>query len=544
MIGVLLPLLLRAASATVCDVDAATLLQKPALERGVKELAIQHSFGYEHAIRTFVGLICVVLIFTVWEFTAGFSNRASTVGISDQWWLIIMSAMIQVVSGSIYAMGTWQNDLRDSLELSMEDASVIGAMTFIGSAAGFFGGILFDRLGPRAAVSLGACCLSMGYCLIAIVVLSGFRSDLKFLLAATGFLLVGYASTCLLDNVVCMACSISFPQNRAAVIGYLKAVLAAAGGLWALLWVQVFRDQFGLVPFLAFSAVASFLVGVASLSSMKILPPHCRESFQGQGETARTFILLFLLTTLTCFDVMAGYRYSQGQTSSGTWTGMTAVTLQMSLLTLTSAWAVVPLWFRCGPLLLLATVKEPLGDLHIQQAVPPSPKGLPFRMAFLGLDFWLLWACQFAVSGAGLATNQNVAPWEQWMALILESIGYDSANSLGASLFALTSSFARVVVGILSDKYQAHFTRFHWLTAAEIQRFVVHNLFSYFPRVIQQSIMVGTFLVGLSFGSFYTVVVPVVNEMYGALEFGKIWGFQMSSQARNSVVGAWWLISS
>lgn len=69
--------------------------------------------------------------------------------------------------------------------------------------------------------------------------LSGLRSDLQILLAATGFLLVGYSSTCLLDNVVCMACSISFPQNRAAVIGYLKAVLAAAGGLWALLWVQV-----------------------------------------------------------------------------------------------------------------------------------------------------------------------------------------------------------------------------------------------------------------------------------------------------------------
>lgn len=64
---------------------------------------------------------------------------------------------MQVVSGSIYAMGTWQNDLRDSLQLSMEDATVLGAMTFIGSAAGFFGGILFDRLGPRAAVSLGSC---------------------------------------------------------------------------------------------------------------------------------------------------------------------------------------------------------------------------------------------------------------------------------------------------------------------------------------------------------------------------------------------------
>lgn len=43
--------------------------------------------------------------------------------------------------------------------------------------------------------------------------------------------------------------------------------------------------------------------------------------------------------------------------------------------------------------------------------------------------------------------------------------------------------------------------------------------------------MLGTLLMGLSFGSFYTIIVPLVNEMYGQLEFGKMWGAQMSSQA-------------
>ena len=51
-------------------------------------------------------------------------------------------------------------------------------------------------------------------------------------------------------------------------------------------------------------------------------------------------------------------------------------------------------------------------------------------------------------------------------ALILETTGHDSASSLGVALFALTSALSRIVVGILSDKYQAYFTRFHWLTAA------------------------------------------------------------------------------
>ena len=92
-------------------------------------------------------------------------------------------------------------------------------------------------------------CLSIGYCLIGVALVSGLGKELKVLLASLGSLLAGYSSVSLLDNITCMACSISFPQNRAAAVGYLKAVLATAGGLWALLWVQVrlvFDTQSGL----------------------------------------------------------------------------------------------------------------------------------------------------------------------------------------------------------------------------------------------------------------------------------------------------------
>ena len=54
-------------------------------------------------------------------------------------------------------------------------------------------------------------------------------------------------------------------------------------------------------------------------------------------------------------------------------------------------------------------------------------------------------------------------------------------------------------------------------------------------------IMMGTLLMGLSFGSFYTVIVPMVNEMYGNLEFGKMWGAQITSQATNlGFLGSFW----
>lgn len=106
MVGVLWPLLLCTAFATVCDDDAAVLLQKPRAERVHPLALLESSLGHELASHTFMGLICAVLMFTMWEFmecAAVFSQGASTVNsISDQWWLIIMSAMIQVGSSPIF----------------------------------------------------------------------------------------------------------------------------------------------------------------------------------------------------------------------------------------------------------------------------------------------------------------------------------------------------------------------------------------------------------------------------------------------------------
>ena len=81
------------------------------------------------------------------------------------------------------------------------------------------------------------------------------------------------------------------------MVGYLKAVLATAGGLWALLWVQVFKDRYGLLAFMAFSAIASFTVGVLSLSSMKVLPNHCRERVQSQGGLDLNIFLVLVSNT-------------------------------------------------------------------------------------------------------------------------------------------------------------------------------------------------------------------------------------------------------
>lgn len=181
------------AASEICEVgedDDSALLQSahPTVQSGLAEVQLyQGNFMFrKHKLTegTFIGMAFAALIFLIWEFTFNLTKYKPTVqgatgeanspespgsapgNLGDRWWLIIMSAMIEVVSGSVYGMGAWQDDLRDSLNISMTGATVIGAMTFIGNLAGFLGGMIFDKYGPKAAVCLGSCGLCIGYCLI------------------------------------------------------------------------------------------------------------------------------------------------------------------------------------------------------------------------------------------------------------------------------------------------------------------------------------------------------------------------------------------
>ena len=171
-------------------------------------------------------------------------------------------------------MGAWQSALRDGLGLPTEAVTGIGAATFIGSVLAMLGGRAFDALGPRAACALGGLMNTAGYGLIAtaLVCSESLPYVVKIALPTIGSAMAGYSSVSLLDNVVCMACSLSFPKDRAAVVGYLKAVLAAAAGLWALLWVHVFKDGPGLVAYVGTVAAVAFCGTMAALVGLRVLP--------------------------------------------------------------------------------------------------------------------------------------------------------------------------------------------------------------------------------------------------------------------------------
>ena len=270
---------------------------------------------------------------------------------SRRWALIISAVAVQLISGAVYAMGVWQSALRDALDLDTAAITAIGAATFAGSIMAMLGGKAFDALGPRDACALGGSIFACGYLTIGLAVY--FADQLspvaRVAMPAVGCALAGYSSVSLLDNVVCMACSLSFPKDRASLVGYLKAVLASAAGLWALLWVHVFKTHYGLVAYIACTAVAAVIgVGLALLG-LTVLPPEDRQPFDAADSTRLSLAIGFTVS-LALFSVGVSARRAHARTHTRTRTHARPLHRHRPLLALAA---------RCHPPGLLLLLQGP-----------------------------------------------------------------------------------------------------------------------------------------------------------------------------------------
>lgn len=439
-----------------------------------------------------------------------------------RWPLILAASAVQMVSGSVYAMGAWQDELRDVLGASMSQVSTISAMTFTGSVVAFMGGQIFDHLGPRTAVLVGALAIGVGYLLIALAIAVGNSApmDVRLALAAVGSMLAGYSSVSLLDNIVCMACSLSFPAERAAVVGCLKAVLATSAGLWAIVWVHVFRAPggLGLVPFLVLLAVVSVGICLLAAIPMEVLPQGPARNPFNRSDFMKLGIVISCIVAISSFDVAASYLFATG------------------ILSVTPSLPLIGVGLSVLPLIVLALPSWNISENDVgtaslggveEAAASNEEQGddVTFLQSVVQPDYWLLLILQFAVFGAGVATNQN-------MALIFESVGKTETVSLAVAIFALASSLSRMSVGILSDRYIHLLSRMQWLIIVATLAVIGQVLLSTMQYTM---IMLGVVLAGLSFGMFFTLIVPVVNEMYGKRNFGVILGSQLGCQALASI---------
>ncbi len=148
--------------------------------------------------------------------------------------VLIASVLIQMCFGGVYAWSVFVPPLREAYGLSTTQTQIIfGVAIATFGVCFFFAGKLFELVGPRVAVTIGALLYMFGY------ILASFSSG-SFPIILIGYGLMTGAGVAFGYISVLVACMLWFPKHKGMITGLAVAgfgagaILLAAVAGWAL----------------------------------------------------------------------------------------------------------------------------------------------------------------------------------------------------------------------------------------------------------------------------------------------------------------------
>ncbi|CAM6104150.1 unnamed protein product [Calypogeia fissa] len=156
------------------------------------------------------------------------------------------------------------------------------------------------------------------------------------------------------------------------------------------------------------------------------------------------------------------------------------------------------------------------GAVRRKRKGPRRGEDFTLTQAFMKADFWLLFFTFFCGVGTGNTALNNLGQ-------IGQALGYADVTVF-ISLFSICNFLGRLGGGAVSEYYVrlSAMPRSAVMIVAQGLMIIGHLLFA---AGIPGSLLVGSLLLGTSYGVHYTIMVPTASELFGLRDFGMIYNF-------------------
>lgn len=169
-------------------------------------------------------------------------------------------------SGTPYLFGVYSESLKRDLNFTQSDINVVGSIGSIGQSFAFFGGFVYDRMGPLATGWSGAGIALLGYLLM----YYGAQKAISHTVTAMAVYSFLWGNGCSWGDVTAIATqSGNFPDDRGKVLGVMKSFYGLSASLFALVYAGFYRPN--VPPLLLFLAIASPIgITLATLGQRRV----------------------------------------------------------------------------------------------------------------------------------------------------------------------------------------------------------------------------------------------------------------------------------
>ncbi|EFJ18795.1 hypothetical protein SELMODRAFT_178001 [Selaginella moellendorffii] len=441
----------------------------------------------------------------------------------SRWLMLVAGIWIQITMGSTYVFGLYSESLKRELGFDQSQLDTLGFFKGIGANVGIHTGLLLSlALPPWIILALGAGQGFLGYFMIWLAGTHRIRGVQLWQMCA--FMLVAANSQTYSNTAVVVTSVTNFPTSRGTVIGLMKGCLGLSGAILTFFYRSLCGEDGGTqIHYTLFAAVVPTVVCVLLMLFIRPVAPSTithdpHENTNISRISGIIVALAFGLIPLTLLTPV----------------GRVARILLCVLLLLALASPLL-VAFKASRLTKTVDSKEQ-GQETVAILLGESSSGANFQekpenekrgtlvlrsqdftlsQAFASLEFWLLVTAMACGMGSGATVIDNVNQ-------LGSSLGYSTHNiAVVVSLVSIWNFLGRFGAGALSDFF---------LRARGVPRPAFNSitlgvmaaghlvLAAAFPGALY----VGTLVVGLCYGSQWSLMPATVSEIFGMKEFGTL----------------------
>lgn len=465
---------------------------------------------------------------------------------SSKWLAAVASIWIQCSSGASYAFGIYSPVLKSTQFYDQSTLDTVSVFKDIGANAGILSGLLYTAVAAKPSSGRGRFSFLHGGPWI--VHLAGaiqcFAGYFFMWLAVTGtinrppvtvmslFMFIAAHAQTFLNTANVVAAVQNFPDHSGTIVGIMKGFLGLSGAIL----IQVYQTIFNNNPS-SLILMLALLPTIVTLMLMFLVTVH-----ETPSRNEEKYLQGFLLVSLVIAAYLLFLRILENVFVFPEWAKIITLLVLFALLcspisvvvkaqsvdlerlppSVTSSTSLLidePEWESSDKLAVenIMDYDEVPTDTVQRKASsilqPDEQKNL--WQAMCTIDFWLLFVAMICGMGSGLATINNISQ-------IGESLGYTTlARSTLVSLWSIWNFLGRLGAGYVSDIFL-------------LRRGWPRPLFMVFTLAVMTgghviiasgfpgNLYVGSLLVGICYGSQWSLMPTISKEIFGVVHMGTI----------------------
>ncbi|KAL7153357.1 hypothetical protein ABFS83_04G163000 [Erythranthe nasuta] len=440
--------------------------------------------------------------------------------IRNKWVATAASIWIQSTSGSLYTFSIYSPILKSTQGYTQSTLDTISVFKDIGANVGVLSGLLYSaasarrRGGPWVVLLAGAVQCFAGYFLMWLTVTGALPAAQPAVMCC--YMLVAAHAMTFFNTANVVTGVHNFPSYSGTIVGIMKGFLGLSGAILIQVYQTIFKNN--PTSYLLLLALLPSINSIALMGFVRIFKTN--EEDEKKHLNSFSFLAITLAAYLTATIIIQ--HVLKLKMSVRVFTFVLLMFLLVSPL-IVAIKAQRDKSYRMVKSLLehnqISDERENRGDYHEisngSDQISETNENLNLWQAMKTINFWLLFYTTACAMGSGLATVNN-------MSQIGESLNYTSLeiNTL-VSLWSMWNFIGRFGGGYISD-YFLHvkgYSRPLFIVFALFAMTVGHAMIaSGFPGALYA----GSVLVGVCYGSQWSLMPTIASEIFGKGHFGTI----------------------